>query len=120
VRVPAPYGPLTWVPIAPGDNASDLLCGGAGDDELFGDADDSPSAEEVLDGGFGDDFCDGDPINWGGPTGGSTFDVARHVASGDYGCDTIERAITPAIWSGGWSMVAECWAIDNPVDYFGL
>ena len=119
VRIPAPWGPLTWVQQAPGDNASDLLCGGLGDDELLGDADDSWTAEEVLDGGFGDDFCDGDPLHWG-TIGGASFDVARHVASGDYGCDTIERATTPLAWSGGWSMVAECWAIDNPVEYFDL
>ncbi|MBV1860723.1 MAG: hypothetical protein KUG77_20075 [Nannocystaceae bacterium] len=115
-----PPGPLTSVQQAPGDNASDVLCGGRGDDELLGDADDSWSAEEVLDGGYGDDFCDGDPHDWPNTAGGSSYDVARHVAAGDYGCDTIERATTPAIWSGGWSMVAECWAFDNPVDYFGL
>ncbi|MGH1343043.1 MAG: hypothetical protein ACRBN8_15895 [Nannocystales bacterium] len=120
VRIPAPWGPLTTVQTAPGDNASDVLCGGYGADELYGDADDSLSAEEVLDGGYGDDFCDGDPLNWGSTPGGSIFDVARHVSSGDYGCNTIERATTPAIYPSTWSMVHECWALDNPVDYFGL
>lgn len=119
VPVPAPYGPLTWVPRAPGDGASDLLCGGDGSDVLLGDADDGWAAEEVLDGGFGDDYCDGDPPHWGS-IGGSSFDVARHVAASDYGCDTIERATTPLLYPGGWSMVGECWSIDNPVELFNL
>ena len=125
VPIPAPHGPLRWVQLAPGDDAMDFLCGGDGSDVLLGDADDGAFiggeyVEEVLDGGFGDDYCDGDPFNWGGTPGGSAFDVARHVAASDYGCDTIERATTPLVFSGGWSMVEECWAIDNPVDYFGL
>lgn len=121
IRIPAVWGPLTWVQHAPGDNASDVLCGGHGTDELLGDADDGPSAEEVLDGGYGnDDYCDGDPIDWPNAAGGDIYDVARHVSSGNYGCNTIERATTPAIWSGGWNMVHECWALDNPVDYFDL
>ncbi len=119
--IPAPWGPPTWVQQAPGDNASDVLCGGYGDDVLLGDADDSISAEEVLDGGFGDgDFCDGDPWQSVMPDGSDTFDVARHVSSGEYGCNTIEHATTPAIYPDTWSMVHECWALDNPVDYFDL
>ena len=53
---------------APADGAQDMLCGGPGDDELYGDRDDSWGAglEELLGGGPGVDVCDGDPFFFDG------------------------------------------------------
>lgn len=89
-RVPAGVGPLRPTFYAPADDSLDMLCGGAGDDELLGDADDhwQSGREEHLDGGSGDDVCDGDPPNGflGGTPGGSSSDVATSS------CETVEHA----------------------------
>ena len=54
-----------WPPvgISPGDGSTfDKLCGGAGNDLLYGDDDDDYTiAEDWLDGGTGANTCDGDP-----------------------------------------------------------
>ncbi len=109
-RIPPPFGPLVFVFEAPGDNAIDMLCGGAGDDELLGDADDDwmAGAEELLGGGPGDDFCDGDPPDGplGGVGGGSVSDVAMS-------CETFEDA---APLSGWFS----CEDTENPVETLEL
>ncbi|MBL4688384.1 MAG: hypothetical protein JKY37_27600 [Nannocystaceae bacterium] len=119
VSIP-PLGPGTLVQVAPGDNATDLLCGGDGDDELLGDADDGPSFEEILDGGKGDDFCDGDPHDAFSPLGGDVFDIAQHVFFSGRGCNTIERATTPlAFPSLTWPFV-DCASLWNPITEFGL
>ena len=101
------------IPRAPGDGSVDLLCGGDGDDELFGDGDDDyvNVGEEYLDGGPGDDFCDGDPPDGlVGPGGGSSSDLAT------LSCEVVEHAATGA-WVDGWF---SCEDSANPVDYLGL
>lgn len=63
---------LTWVGFpqgfqaefqAPADHSLDMLCGGDGNDQLYGDLDNDYLAgeEELLDGQRGNDTCDGDP-----------------------------------------------------------
>jgi len=121
VNIPHPWGPPTFVQVAPGDGASDILCGGEGDDELLGDADDGPTFEEILDGGEGDDFCDGDPLNWPDLAGGgSIFDIAQHVFGIDYGCNTIENATTPAIYTFLDEPWLTCLPLASPIYTFGL
>lgn len=116
--IPPPFGPTTTIQHAPGDNAMDVLCGGYGDDELLGDADDSPWFHEVLDGSYGDDVCDGDPSNGLLAWGGSIYDVAQHVFFEDFGCNTIERATTPLINPNvSWPFIQCPW---NPVTEFDL
>ncbi len=110
-RSPPPFGPKIPVYYAPGDQAQDMLCGGDGDDELLGDADDDWNAgfEELLDGGDGIDFCDGDPPTgpFGSVLGGTTSDVATSS------CETIERADE----LNGWF---SCEDSSNPVEFLAL
>ncbi len=111
-RSPPPFGPRVPVYYAPGDESLDMLCGGDGNDELFGDADDDWQSgfEELLDGGNGNDFCDGDPPT--GPfgaftSGGSVSDVATS------GCNTFERAANMDTWFS-------CEDSSNPIEFLDL
>lgn len=109
-----PSGPLVPVPTAPGDESVDMLCGGDGDDELFGDADDNWTVgEEWLDGGAGDDYCDGDPPNsLTGPAGGTSSDLAKST------CEVSEHAATGA-WVETYPGFS-CADSSNPVEELGL
>lgn len=109
------YTSVEWGAIptfyAPADYALDMLCGGAGDDELLGDADDAWASgyEEHLDGGPGVDLCDGDPPDGplGGVSGSSVSDVAKST------CETVEHAYP----HDGWF---SCEDSENPIDTLGL
>ncbi len=103
VRNNALGGPA-WLYIeeADPDGAIDMLCGGPGNDELYGDLDDSWSAgaEEWLDGGAGFDICDGDPFDLDGL--GSVSDVIKTtcedredgwVNNGYFSCETTENPV---------------------------
>ena len=95
--------PTGWIVYesAPADDAEDMLCGGWGDDELYGDLDDdwTAGAEELIDGGPGVDVCDGDPFSH---DGSDSSDVME-------GCEGSEDA-----WLySGWF---DCEDTANPLD----
>ncbi len=110
---PDPFGTPRMIPVwhAPADESTDLLCGGGGDDELLGDADDDyqDTAEEWLDGGDGNDFCDGDPPDgpYGINVGGSTSDVVKTT------CETHEDAFVS-------NSLFSCDEAENPIEWFNL
>ena len=110
---PNPLGTPQFIPTwaAPADNANDMLCGGGGNDELLGDADDNYSvgAEEWLDGGPGIDFCDGDPPDgvFGVNTGGTQSDVVNST------CESHAHA-----WFS--NSFFSCTSSENPVALFNL
>lgn len=86
-----------------------MLCGGAGDDVLYGDADDDWQAaqEEHLDGGAGTDICHGDPLDFVLGVGGDQSDVVTSS------CETHDTA-----WNN--DTYFSCADSENPIEYLGL
>lgn len=91
---------------APADGSLDLMCGGAGDDFLYGDLDDdyTDDQEERMDGGAGVDYCDGDPFFFDG----------NDVSDVEMNCEGPDDA-----FAGGAFYLA-CSTYENPLAYVGL
>ena len=81
----------------PADSAEDHLCGYDGDDDLYGDHDDTNTYEELLSGGNGTDYCnggyDGDVYDWIDSGTCETHLYGYHI-NNRLGCGTS----APSIW----------------------